>query len=125
MVYTLIVNGQSYDLPKKTMKVMEDMEKVSQVDNTKGLSIRDKFKKLHSFIVSLVGEDAATEILGSDKLEEVDLSEVTLTFRKIIDAYDKPLEDYNSEKSLSKLGDLPLEKITEFVKAADKMQQMK
>ena len=125
MNYTVIVNGQSYDLPKKTVKVVEEMDKVAQIDNVKGLGIRDKFKALFDFIGGLVGKEAAKEILGSDKLDEVDLSEVTLTFAKIKDAYDKPLEEYNSEKSFQKLNSLPIEKIVQLADVAKSMPQQK
>ena len=121
MVYTVIVNGQSYDLPKKTMKVVEEMDKVAQIDSVKGLSIRDKFKKLYDFIVSLVGKENAVEILGSEKLDEVDLSEVTLAFKSIMDAYDKPLADYEAEKSRKQLDELQIEKIISLANAANKM----
>ena len=96
MEYTVIINNQSYDLPKKTIKIMEDMEKVSKIDSVKGLGIRDKFKTMFDFIERLVGAENAKEILGSDKLDEVDLCDVTLTFKKIIDAYDRPLIEYQS-----------------------------
>lgn len=125
MVYTVIINGQSYDLPKKTMKVVEEMDKVAQIDSVKGLSIREKFKKLYDFIVSLVGKENAVEILGSEKLDEVDLSEVTLTFKKILDAYEKPLDDYEIEKSNSKFSNYPLDKIVELAKVAKDMPQSK
>ena len=125
MNYTVIVNGQSYDLPKKTMKVVEEMDKVAQIDNVKGIGIRDKFKALFDFIGGLVGKDAAKEILGSDKLDEVDLSEVTLTFAKIKDAYDKPLEDYNTDKSFQKLNSIPTDKIVQLANVANQMSQQK
>ena len=125
MNYTVIVNGQSYDLPKKTMKVVEEMDKVAQIDNVKGLGIRDKFKALFDFIGGLVGKEAAKEILGSDKLDEVDLSEVTLTFAKIKDAYDKPLEDYNTDKSFQKLNSIPTDKIVQLANVANQMSQQK
>src|SRR5574344_501703 len=125
MNYTVIINGQSYDLPKKTMKVVEEMDKVAQSDNVKGIGIRDKFKALFDFIGGLVGKEAAKEILGSDKLDEVDLSEVTLTFKKIKDAYDKPLEEYNSEKSFQRLNSLPIEKIVQLANVAKSMPQQK
>ena len=32
MVYTFIINGRSYDLPKKTVSVMEKMDDVLKVD---------------------------------------------------------------------------------------------
>ena len=125
MQYTVIVNGQSYDLPKKTIKVVEEMDKVAQIDNVKGLGIRDKFKALFDFIGGLVGKEAAKEILGSDKLDDVDLSEVTLTFAKIKDAYDKPLEDYNTDKSFQKLNSIPTEKIVQLANVANQMSQQK
>lgn len=125
MNYTVIVNGQSYDLPKKTMKVVEEMDKVAQIDNVKGLGIRDKFKALFDFIGGLVGKEAAKEILGSDKLDEVDLSEVTLAFAKIKDAYDKPLEDYNTDKSFQKLNSIPTDQIVQLANVANQMSQQK
>ncbi len=125
MQYTVIVNGQSYDLPKKTMKVVEEMDKVAQIDNVKGIGIRDKFKALFDFIGGLVGKETAKEILGSDKLDDVDLSEVTLTFVKIKDAYDKPLEDYNTDKSFHKLNSIPTDKIVQLANVANQMSQQK
>jgi flagellin-specific chaperone FliS len=125
MNYTVIINGQSYDLPKKTVKVVEEMDKVATIDSVKGIGIRDKFKKLYDFIVSLVGKENATEILGSDKLDEVDLSEVTLTFKKIMDAYEKPLEDYMTEKSQRTLDGIPVSDIVELARVAREMPQRK
>ena len=119
MIYTVIIDGQSFDLPKKTMKVVEEMDKVAKIDTVKGLSIREKFRALFDFIKNLVGKENAIEILGSDSLEEVDLSEVTLTFKKIMDAYDKPLEDYAAEKSFKALDKLPVDKIMSLVQASE------
>lgn len=125
MQYTVIINGQSYDLPKKTMKVVEDMDRVAQIDSVKGIGIRDKFKKLFEFIRNLVGEENAKEILGSDNLDEVDLSEVTLAFKQIMDAYDKPIADYQAERTREKFNSLPIDKISNLAGAVDTMTTMK
>ena len=117
MEYTVIINNQSYDLPKKTIKIMEDMEKISKIDSVKGLGIRDKFKTMFDFIESLVGAEHAKEILGSDKLDEVDLCDVTLTFKKIIDAYDRPLIEYQSQQIEDKLRQLPMDKVSNITGA--------
>ena len=122
MDYTVIISGKSYDLPKKTMKVMEEMDRVAQIDNVKGMSLREKFKSLFDFITNLVGVKNSLEILCSDKLYEVDLSEVTLTFKKIMDAYDKPLADYNTSKSFETFDKIPLDKLSKIVSLADKMK---
>ncbi|MFT3982280.1 MAG: hypothetical protein QM697_00120 [Lachnospiraceae bacterium] len=125
MQYTVIINGQSYDLPKKTMKIVEDMDKVAKVDSVKGIGIRDKFKRLFDFIHNLVGEENAKEILGSDNLDEVDLSEVTLTFKQIMEAYDKPITDYQTEKTMDKFNSLPIDKIRNLAGAVNTMATMK
>ena len=119
MEYTVIINNQSYDLPKKTIKIMEDMEKVSKIDSVKGLGIRDKFKTMFDFIESLVGAENAKEILGSDKLDEVDLCDVTLTFKKSIDAYDKPLEEYQTQQMEDQMRRIPVEQMAGITHALD------
>ena len=124
MEYTIIVDGRSYDLPKKTLSVMEKMDDVMKVDSVKGYSVRQKFEKIHRFIKDLVGDDNAKEILGSDNITEIDLSEVTLTAKKIIDAYDKPITDYDLEKSMRKIEGIPIDKIVSVANAAEKIVKM-
>ena len=121
MEYTIIMNGRSYDLPKKTVAVMESLDTVLKVDAQKGLTLKQKFEKLHSFTKNLLGEETTREMLGSDNLNEIDLSELTIAVRKIADAYDKPLMDYDTEKSRASLDSLPIEKIISIAKAAEKM----
>lgn len=48
MEYTVIVNGKSYDLPKKTIAVAESLEEVLKVDST-NLKIRQKMGKTAPF----------------------------------------------------------------------------
>ena len=124
MEYTIIVDSRSYDLPKKTVTVMEKLDDVLKVDSVKGLSLRQKFEKLHNFVKDVVGEENAKEIFGSDNIAEIDLSEVTLAVKKIADAYDKPIKDYDSEKMQKAFDGIPMEKIISMTKAADKMATM-
>lgn len=125
MEYTVIVNGQSYDLPKFTVKVAEEMERVGNIDNVKGMGIKDKLKTLYDFVASLVGKDNVKEIVGTDKFDDIDRNEITLTFAKIKDAYDKPLNDYNMEKTVNRMNDLPVDKLIELSKVVEKMPQKK
>ncbi len=121
MEYTVIVGNKSYDLPKKTLEVMERLDDVLKVDTIPSLSVRQKFEKLHGFIRDTVGEEKCREMFGSDDLEEIDLSELTVTIRKIVDAYDRPVNDYDIERSKSQLNRLPLDKIISMANAAGKM----
>jgi hypothetical protein len=125
MEYTAIVNGQSYDLPKKTMKVAEDIDKLLKADTDTRIALKDKYKKQFDFIRGLIGEDNAKEIFATDDINEIDLPEITLTVKKIMDAYDKPINDYEIEKSREKISDLPLDKVIELAKVAREMPQKK
>ena len=72
MDYTVIINNRSYDLPKKTVSVMNKLDDVLKVDNL-NIKARQKFEKLHEFVKDILGEANAKEILGSDNLDEIDL----------------------------------------------------
>ena len=126
MVYTIIVNEESYDLPKKTVAVMEKLDDVLKVDQIKGLTVKQKFEKLHSFVKGLVGDSNAEEMFGSDNISEIDLSELTLVVKKIAAAYDKPIADYDAEIARRKFDNVPIEKIVSLTKAAQtiNMQQV-
>lgn len=120
MEYTIIVDGRSYDLPPKTLSVVEKMDDVLKVDASK-LNVRQKFEKLHGFIKDLVGAEAAKDMFGSDNISEIDLSEVTIAVKKVIDAYDKPITDYDAEKAARSFDRIPIDKIVSMTKAAEKM----
>ena len=123
IIYTIIFDDmQSYDLPGKTLKVMEKIEALQRDDTRKDLSIREKYKKVHMFVVDILGKDVTKELLGTDKLDEMDLSVLTITAKKIIDAYDKPLEDYNRSKVQQTIDEIPLDKVTELIKATDSIK---
>lgn len=116
---------QSYDLPPKTIKIIEKIEDLEKQDARRDLSIREKYKKLHSFIIDLLGKTAAKEFLKSDKFDEIDMSLLTITYKKIIDAYEKPIADYSMGKVQQQLEDIPLEKVTELIKATEDMKDRK
>ena len=120
MTYTIISDDmQSYDLPGKTLKVVEKIEELMKADTNKNLSIREKYKKLHSFVIDMLGKESAKEILGSDKLDDMDMSVLTITCKKIVDAYEKPVEEYSNSKMQQVLEDIPLDKVTELIKVAE------
>lgn len=124
MQYTIIVNEYSYELPKKTIAVMEKVDNVLKTDSVAGLSVKQKFERLHNFVKSLVGEETAEKMLGSSSLTEIDLSDLTLIVKKVVDAYEKPITDYDIQKSSSAIDSLPMDKIISMTKAAERMAAM-
>lgn len=125
MVYTIIVNGRSYELPKPTLSVMEDLDRALTVDNNKNLSLREKYMHLHEFVKRTIGEEKAKECLGFDNLDEIDLPELAITVRKIHESYDKPIADYSTARAREKMGSVPFDKITPMLAAAESMGIMK
>lgn len=124
MFYTIInSNGRSFDLPKKTVSVMEALDSAVTIDKNKNMSLREKYSHLHEFVKSILGEENTKECLGSENLDDIDLSELTITVRKIYDSYEKPIEDYAVAKARQKISGLPLDKITSMVSAADKVTE--
>ena len=116
--YLIIVNDKSYELPNKTIAVTERLDEALKVYSIPNLKIRQKFEKLHTFVKSVVGEENAAEMFGSSKLDEIDLSELSLVVLKINDAYDKPLADYKNDEMRAKMDSIPLDKIASMVNAA-------
>lgn len=114
--YSLIVDRKSYNLPPKNIHLVEDMERVANVDSIRGLSTRNKFEEILRFIVDTLGENNAKEVLGSVSVDEVDLSMVTVTFRMIVDAYNKPINDYNSRRNSEVLASIPIDKLDKVSK---------
>ena len=124
MVHTVILNGRSYDLPKKNINVATKLDEVLKVDFIKGLSVRQKFEKLHVFSKDILGKENTNEILGTDNLEEIDLSELTIVVRKIVDAYEKPISDYQAERNREQLSRLPLQQLESITKVVDVASNM-
>lgn len=120
--YSLIVDRRSYNLPPKNINVVEEMERVSRIDSVHGLSTRNKFEEILKFIVDILGEDNAKAVLGSVSVDEVDLSAVAVTFRMIVDAYNKPIADYNVKRNNEIFAGLPsdkIEKVTKLMEVAE------
>ena len=123
MDYTVIINSRSYDLPKKTVSVMNKLDEVLKVVNL-NIKARQKFEKLHEFVKDILGEANAKEILESDNLDEIDLSDLSITVLKINDAYNKPLNDYKMEKMRATLNSAQIDKINNLVNSATAMANL-
>lgn len=116
MEYAVIINDRSYELAKKTLSVMSKLDEVLRVDSKKELSVRQKYEKLHEFMKCVAGKEECKEMFGSDKLEEIDLSELTIAVRKVVDAYDKPVMEYEMEKTVGKLEQMPMAQLNSIAK---------
>lgn len=119
MIYTIIAsNGQSYDLPAKTIGVMDSLNNILKIDQT-DLGLKQKYQKILEFAVNVLGDEAVKEILGSDKVNDIDVGELELIILKIKAAYDKPIEEYRAEQLENSLEGIPTEKLVALTKAVN------
>ena len=125
MEYTVIVNGQDYSLPKKTLKVATELDKLIKAESDLKSGSADKYRKQYDFVRFLLGDEVSKEIFRTDDINAIDFPDVTLTVKRIMDAYDKPLNDYDIEKSRNTLSEIPLDKVVELAKVAKEMSQKK
>lgn len=116
MEYTVIVNGKSYDLPKKTIAVAESLDEVLKVDST-NLKIRQKMEMLHRFSKNILGEENVKEILGTDDLEKADTSALAVLVLNINEAYEKPVTEYKTDRMREAFNGIPTEKLTSLTKS--------
>lgn len=118
MVYTVIAsNGQSYDLPAKTLAVKEKLDKALNVDSEKGLSLKQKYQKIFDFVKDLVGADNLKEIFGSTNINDIDLGELELMVLKISDSYNNSITEYQNERLRSAFDSIPADKIDALTNA--------
>lgn len=119
MIYTIIAsNGQSYDLPAKTIAVMDSLNNILKIDQT-DLGLKQKYQKILEFAVNVLGDEAVKETLGSDKVNDIDVGELELIILKIKAAYDKPIEEYRTEQLENSLEGIPTEKLIALTKAVN------
>ena len=119
MIYTIIAsNGHSYDLPAKTIAVMDSLNNILKIDQT-DLGLKQKYQKILEFAVNVLGDEAVKEILGSDKVNDIDVGELELIILKIKAAYDKPIEEYRAEQLENSLEGIPTEKLIALTKAVN------
>lgn len=123
MDYTVIIENKSYELPKKTVGVMEKLDEVLKVD-TSNMKFRQKMERLHTFVKDIVGVENAKEILGSAKLDEIDVSDLSLAVLKINDAYEQPIADYKTEKMRERMGSIPTDKLTALTKSMQSLSNV-
>ena len=125
MIHTVIIDGKSYDLPKKTLVIAGKLDDVLRVDSANGLSVRQKYEKLHTFVKDILGQEESQEIFGTSILDEVDLSELTIITRKIIDGYERPITEYQIEQNMAKINNLPMRQLESITKMAEAVAKNK
>lgn len=122
MEYTVIYNGQSYDIPNYSIKISEKLEEIELL-NRGNQKFRDKCKKMYDFIGEVLTKQVANELIG--KFEDSDPNTINILYLEIVKAYNKPLADYNESEVEKRINSDELEKMLELVKALPSIEKLK
>lgn len=117
MEYTIIEDGKSYDLPKHSVKISNEMESIEKF-KANAKSVKDQLKKMYGFCCEMLGDESAGELLGD--FEDSDPNMINIVYLDIVEAYRKPIEDYEREKQSETLSRYDLKKYIEIFNAFSK-----
>ncbi|MGO5053646.1 hypothetical protein ACTQ6A_14260 [Lachnospiraceae bacterium LCP25S3_G4] len=121
MVDTFIWEGESFDLPRKTLKVAAEMDNVRKADS---VSQTASYRAQYKFVTEILGKENAEKILDAEKLEDVDLSTLSIVYLGIENAYIKRVEDYRKEQTAEKLQIPGLDKAIDLAKSSEAIARM-
>lgn len=122
MEYTVIYNGQSYDIPNYSIKISEKLEEIELL-NRGNQKFRDKCKKMYDFIGEVLTKQVTSELIG--KFEDSDPNTINILYLEIVKSYNKPLADYNESEVEKRINSDELEKMLELVKALPSIEKLK
>lgn len=116
--YSVIINNTEYDLPEYTLDIAEKLENVDRA-NTSSRSLRDKCKGIYALITQLLGEETTKEIVGD--FSKVDPNKLNIIYLRIVDAYNNPLNNFETERRAQTLDDAGFTKIMGVMETLSKL----
>jgi len=118
---TLFYNGKRYDLPKKTMAIVEKEDLM----HTKSASLVEAYQKQFDYIKALFSEEVINDIFGTSDLDEIDMTELTLVCNMVHSAYMQKIVEHQKKESEMMANNKALEKIISVGKSVEKMMEIK
>lgn len=124
MEYCVELNGGMYNLPPYTNKVRSKINRLSADDLNEKADDFNRFINKYEFIKELIGKDAALEVFGAEKMENIDLNLITISYVRILRAYEKNVTELEKEDKLASLSQEDREFMLEFFKNAGNLQEL-
>ena len=113
--------GDIISLPAYTIKLAESIETVASFVDNPNNKFRDKIKKMYNFLETIIPKENIEEDIGS--LNECDPNNVNLMFLKVVDAYNSPIAEFNTDKISDKLDTIQIDKVVNLIESADKLNK--
>lgn len=124
MEYYAELNGRTYTLPRYTNSVRSKIDRIAADDVSDKVDAGKKFVNKYQFIRELIGEEAAKEVFGTDNIDEMDLNDITISYVRILHAYDKSVSELEQENKMASLSPEDRELMLELLKNAGNLQEL-
>ena len=121
-MYSVILNGETIELPNYNFNIVRKMEDVETVINNASKHYAEKCKKMYSFVSELLGNEKVEAVLGG--FDNCDPNDIHILYLSIKDCYNQPLQNYQNEKGQEKINSIEVEKLTKLANVVDKMSTM-
>lgn len=108
MNISIEIEGESIELPKKTLKIAKLIDEAKSATSTE-----KSYKSQYKVVTECVGKENADKLLDGNNLESVDLVSLSILFLKIENSYLSPVvetreefESYGNQKTIDAFADL-------------------
>ena len=122
MTYTANFEGNIIELPDYTFNIADKLERQESVNSGNG-KLKDKCKSMYDLITDLIGTELTTTL--QRKFNESDPNRINIIYLSIINAYNKPLQDFSESSVDDKINMEQIDKIVSLVSALEKAQNIK
>lgn len=106
-MYDFIYNGETYELPKYTLKIADLIEK------SNGSTLKETIKRKIDAIKELIGEDFVLQEIGN--INDCDVNVVNSIFENIKDTYNQVSERTAIDLMNKRMDDLEVDKLASLV----------
>lgn len=114
-MYSIVFNGTEVNLPKYNFTIANKIEEIEISNNNASKKFKDKCNLMYKFEYELIGKQQLSELIGD--FNDCDPNDINLLYLSIVASYQKPIADYNSEATESKMNDANLSKFLEVLNA--------
>jgi hypothetical protein len=112
-MYSIVFNGTEVNLPKYSFTIATKIEEIEISNNNASKKFKDKCNLMYKFESELIGKQQLSELIGD--FNDCDPNDINLLYLSIVASYQKPIADYNSEATESKMNDANLSKLLEVL----------
>ncbi|MCM1258798.1 MAG: hypothetical protein NC307_13215 [Roseburia sp.] len=124
MEYYAVLNDRTYTLPRYTNSIRSKIDRIAADDISDKLDTGKKFESKYQFIKGLIGEESAMEVFGTDNMEEIDLNDITISYVRILHAYDKTVSELDQESKIASISPDDRELVMELIKNAGNIREL-